>query len=191
MFALFFVGKVTSVRVRCSVGCFFSILSADPLHLCSFVCHYFNLRPLICMCEMCCSGVKCSAVPSSTETSTHPPPRFHDGGGRMGLRRKNKMKRGNERGWTWSPVLISFLSRREKIFCVFVRPHSQEYRLPSLSLFGPLFRFLSFLSSAPLSFPCLSVTDSGKRVLALTPRAPPFVMKGNITALICAYFASF
>lgn len=41
------------------------------MHLRACVCE-FQFKTLICMCEMCCSGVKCSAVPSRRKTTTHP-----------------------------------------------------------------------------------------------------------------------
>lgn len=62
----------------------------------------FQFKTLICMCEMCCSGVKCSAVPSRMKATTHPFLLEDVGGWGWGggvLRKEeNKKKRGNQRG---------------------------------------------------------------------------------------------
>lgn len=68
MFALSFVGKVTSASTQ---HCHPGPLGTVPLHSGLRVCDHFQFKALICMCEMCCSGVKCSAVPSSSEIARY------------------------------------------------------------------------------------------------------------------------
>lgn len=102
-----------------------------------------------------------------------------------------RWKEGMKEAGHGHPCLFYF-NLAEKRYSVFLfGPTRRNTDCPLFHSLVHFFHFLSFLSSAPLSFSCLSVTDSGKRVLALTPRAPPFVMKEEITVLICAYFASF
>lgn len=67
----------------------------------------FQFKTLICMCEMCCSGVKCSAVPSRRKTTTHPllsgrVGRLWGEGRRIGEQKKKVMKEGER--VTYAPV---------------------------------------------------------------------------------------
>lgn len=95
--------------------------SAALMHVCLWA---FQFKALICMCEMCCWGVKCCAVPSSTEVAAHPHPRW---GGKTGLERHQH---------------FIFNLADKKMFCVCVRRCQQGNGPPRLS---PCFLFLSTL----------------------------------------------
>lgn len=190
MFALFFVGKVTSASAQCSAAFFFSILGADPVHLRRCVCHYFNLR-LSYVCVRCAAQVWSVLRFPAARRPPHTRSLFQVGGGRTGSEEKEQdEKREWKRENTVIRAYFILISPRKDILCFCSAPLAGIQAVLSFTLWST-FPLSFFPFSAPLSLSCLSVTDSGKRVLALTPRAPPFVMKEEITALICAYFASF
>lgn len=154
MFALFFVGKVTSVSAKCSVGFFFHLerwsgalmLVRLPL---------FQFKALICMCEMCCSGVKCSAVPSSTETSTHSP--LVSGWGREDGSEEEEQdeKREWQRKDMVTRAYFILISPRKDILCFCSAPVAGIQAVLSFTLWSTFpFPFFPFLRS---SFILLSV----------------------------------
>lgn len=168
MFALSFVGKVTSAGTqRCHPGPL-QRWSAALMLVCLWA---FQFKALICMCEMCCSGVKCSAVPSSTEIAAHSHSSWIDGGGRRGWRwgteeeEEDEEREGEEGEEEESHQHLIFNLAEKKMFCVFVQA--------ALS-FTLCFLFLS----QPLPSPsCLPVSDSEGGSLGSDPCAPLFAVK--------------
>ena len=152
----------------------------------------FQFKTLIRTCEMCCSGVKCSEVPSRTRTTTHP---YLSEGGRWGggvqrqrTRGKEGIKERKRRRWRF----CSSLTRNRNTFCMATL--AGMLMLPPRSVlshsFITLIHFSHFSLFPPLSFhsPFCPLQIMG-RVGALTPVL--FEIVEEITALICAYFALF
>ena len=71
-----------------------------------------QFKALICTCEMCCSGVKCSAVPSRVKTTTHP---LLSGRGK-GEKQKNR-KEGMKHGERVSDVSVHLTEKRNSTLC--------------------------------------------------------------------------
>lgn len=101
MFACVFVCKVTSMSTRLQAFPSWELIQRT----CARVFSSFQFKTLICMCEMCCAGVKCSAVPSRMKTSTHP--FLSEDGGVLGKKENKKKggKRGREGHWCLSSAL--------------------------------------------------------------------------------------
>lgn len=94
----------------------------------------FQFKALICMCEMCCSGVKCSAVPSSSEIA----PAGWTGEERL---EEAELRRRRRKKVTGSLHVIFHLAEQD--VCMLVWHRLQVNQLPFFSLTAPRFRLLS------------------------------------------------
>lgn len=82
------------------ISCFCDYFLSWELIHCTYVRVFmsFQFKTLICMCEMCCSGVKCSAVPSRMKTTTHPLLSVKEGRlGGEGEKQENRKEKEGER----------------------------------------------------------------------------------------------
>ena len=159
----FYLQGDLSVDTPCRFHAFVLIFSSWEVIQCTYAHVFvsFQFKTLICMCEMCCSGVKCSAVPSWRKTTTHPlllgrvgRLGWEGGGRRIGEQKKKVMKEGER--VTDAPV---HLTENRHPHCAW--QHKQQYEcfprsLSSISLHSSLFSFFLFLL---LFFVLLSVRN--------------------------------